>query len=94
MNGNCGGWATNGIGPGPTVGHTMGGLGRFTSSDIGGRVSERAFICFGIDRQAVVEPPAETGRIALVTETNVAKAAGVPAFDAQCSTEAVAAGFA
>jgi hypothetical protein len=51
-----------------------------------------ALLCFGIDRNARVESPSETGRLAFVTRAALDGRAGVAAFDEMCAREASAAG--
>jgi hypothetical protein len=90
---DCGAWTVAASGT-ATAGRAGSGPVSWTAntSSIGCGRTGRLY-CFGVDRAGAIDPPVSTGRTIFVSTTAISGAAGRPAFDAICASEASTAGL-
>ena len=92
--GQCGDWGDVGLRTNTTIGFTGSGPVQWTARGNVGCSRTGRLYCFGVDRQATLEPPVADGRVLFVSTATLSGASGVTAFDALCTSEAEDAGLA
>jgi hypothetical protein len=90
---DCGGWSAGSTGR-AIAGTTQGTTGVWTSFTTVACSGTARLYCFGVDHVATVVPPAPRGKLAFLSDAPFVVGGGLVAADAQCQSEAAAAGLA